>query len=243
VQLNWLPDLPVYTKIGFEALQGDNERVSAQIVPDDDTPSFREVAGPRLFTGFVKVAPDVGYSSAFQGGVFAGHSRNHQELHDEDGGVDEALEGTTTFFGTDWVYRYDSGKQYGKDDLTMQAEYLYRIKDLAVVGEAGTVGPGARFETDGLYAQGVYGFAPRWTAGARFDVAGLTNRVEEGGETRDLGSSRRFSANLTFNPTEFSRLRVQWTHGNFAVDGSRESFDEVWVQFQMSLGAHGAHTF
>ena len=68
LQLNWIPDLPVYTKIGFEAGQGDNERVSAQLADEDETPFFREVAGPRLFTGFLKVAPDVGYSSAFQGG-------------------------------------------------------------------------------------------------------------------------------------------------------------------------------
>ena len=248
VQLNWVPDLPVYTKIGLEAGQGDNERVSAQLADGDETPFFREVAGPRLFTGFVKVAPDVGYSSAFQGGFFAGYSRNHQELHDEDGdGVfDEALEGTSTFFGTDWVYRYDSGKQYGKGDLTVQAEYLYRVKDMGVVAEAGepvAAGPPVKFTGDGLYAQAVYGFASRWTAGARFDVVGLTNRIEEGSERHDLDSSRRFSASLTFNPTEFSRLRVQWTHGDFAVDGSRESFDEVWVQFQMSLGAHGAHAF
>jgi len=248
VQLNWVPDLPVYTKIGLEAGQGDNERVSAQLADGDETPFFREVAGPRLFTGFVKVAPDVGYSSAFQGGLFAGHSRNHQELHGEDGdGVfDEALEGTTTFFGTDWVYRYDSGKQYGKGDLVVQAEYLYRAKDLGVAGEDGEPvegGPPVKVTGDGLYVQAVYGFASRWTAGARFDVVGLTNHIDEGGEKRHLDSSRRFSTSLTFNPTEFSRLRAQWTHGNFAVDGSRQSFDEIWVQFQMSLGAHGAHTF
>ena len=104
-------------------------------------------------------------------------------------------------------------------------------------------GPAVRVTGDGLYAQAVYGFAPRWTAGARFDVVGLTNRVEVDAATRELDSSRRFSANLTFNPTEFSRLRVQWTHGDFAVDGSRQAFDEIWVQFQMSLGAHGAHAF
>lgn len=248
LQLNWLPDLPVYTKIGVEAGQGDNERLSAQLADGDDAPFFREVAGPRLFTGFLKVAPDVGYSSAFQGGLFAGYSRNHQELHDEDsdGAFDEALEGTSSFFGTDWVYRYDSGQQYGKGDLTVQTEYVYRVKDLDVVGEAGeavAAGPRVRIVGDGLYAQAVYGFASRWTAGARFDIVGLTNRIEEGGETHDGDSSHRFSADLTFNPTEFSRLRVQWTHGNFAVEGSRETFDEIWVQFQMSLGAHGAHTF
>jgi len=248
VQLSWLPDLPVYTQLAIEALQGDNERVSAQVGAGDETPFFRDVAGPRLLTGVLKVSPDLGYSSAFQIGVFAGRSRNHQELHDEDGdgGVDEAFEGTSTFFGTDWVYRYDSGKSYGKGDLTLQAEYVHRVKDLDLVAEsreAVTGGPAVRFAQDGLYAQAVYGFAPRWTVGLRFDVAGLTNRVEEGDEATGDDSSRRVSANLTFNPTEFSRLRVQWSRGDFSVGGSRETFNQLHVQFQMSLGAHGAHSF
>ena len=51
------------------------------------------------------------------------------------------------------------------------------------------------------------------------------------------------AANLTFNPTEFSRLRAQFDHGALAVAGVQETYNQFFLQFQMSLGAHGAHRF
>ena len=45
---------------------------------------------------------------------------------------------------------------------------------------------------------------------------------------------------LDFNPSEFSRVRLQ-----FAQDKSREGLadTQVFLQYQMSLGAHGAHSY
>jgi hypothetical protein len=250
VQLNWLPDLPFYTQLGFEALQGENERFSAQLGADG-SPFFDEKAGPRLFTGWLKVSPNLGYSHAVQIGASYAYSRLHQELvahepHEAEADhVDEAFQGDSRVLGFDFVWRYDSPRQYGARDFSLQAEYLRRVEDLSLVGAGEEPAGGeTRLATeDGAYAQVVYGIAPRFTVGLRFDVAGLTNRVETGGETEELDSSRRLSADLTFNPTEFSRLRVQYSRGDFAVGGAREKYQQVYVQFQMSLGVHGAHRF
>lgn len=252
VQATYLPDLPVYLQLGFEALQGDNEFVASRIGPEG-APFFADEGGPRLFTGFARVAPDMGFSSALQAGFSYGRSRLHQELHGEegeegDGFADEAFEGTTTFWGLEAVYGYDSGKMYGKGDLTLQGEYVRRDRSLYVVAEGSVPlsegGRRADFAQDGVYAQAVYGFAPRWTAGFRFDAAGLTNRAEEAGAgPTSLGGSRRYTIAATFNPTEFSRLRIQYSRGDFAVRGGREGFGQLWLQLQVSLGAHGAHAF
>ncbi len=45
---------------------------------------------------------------------------------------------------------------------------------------------------------------------------------------------------LDFNPSEFSRVRLQ-----FARDRAREGFtdNQFFLQYQMSLGAHGAHGY
>ena len=45
---------------------------------------------------------------------------------------------------------------------------------------------------------------------------------------------------LDFSPSEFSRVRLQ-----FARDRARDGFtDNQWfLQYQMSLGAHGAHSY
>jgi hypothetical protein len=249
VQLSWLPNLPFYTQFGVEALQGENERFSAQL--GEESPFFDEKPGPRLFTGWLKVSPNLGYSHAVQLGASYAYSRRHQELvaHEhlegEEGHVDEAFQGDGQVLGLDLVWRYDSPRQFGDRDFSLQAEYLRRVKDLALVGagEEAAGGEARKSTQDGFYAQAVYGFAPRFTLGLRYDVAGMTNRIEGGEETETYGDSRRFSANLTFNPTEFSRFRVQYTRGDISVGGAREKYDQVYVQFQMSLGAHGAHRF
>jgi hypothetical protein len=45
---------------------------------------------------------------------------------------------------------------------------------------------------------------------------------------------------IDYNPSEFSRIRLQ-----LATDRSRQDAtdNQVFVQYQMSLGAHGAHGF
>jgi outer membrane receptor protein involved in Fe transport len=143
------------------------------------------------------------------------------------------------------VYKYDGRGDYGHRDFRFQAEYLRAIKDLKVKSSAHpeAIGSSRKFTTDGVYAQAIYGFAPKWTAGVRYDVLGLTNEVS-GGESAHFGSSDRWSLNVTWNPTEFSRLRAQYNRSDILVaENERERYDTFWLQFIMSLGAHGAHSF
>jgi hypothetical protein len=45
---------------------------------------------------------------------------------------------------------------------------------------------------------------------------------------------------VTFYPTEFSKLRLQYAHDarQFSSDA-----DSIWLQFEFLLGAHAAHKF
>jgi hypothetical protein len=235
VQVTWLPATRVYTQFGVEALQGDNGLIANQLA-DEYSGVLEETPGPRLFTGFVKLSPDLGYSNTLQAGVSIGRSRSHHEA-DVEGNV---FDGDAWFLGTDWIWRFDSTRPYGEGDLTVQGEYIYRSKTLELVSVADL--RETTFQQDGLYAQVVYGVGPRWTLAGRVDVAGLRNRLESLATTMDRGATTRYSANATFNPTEFSRLRVQYNHTR-VPDDSRPRFHQVYVQFQMSLGVHGAHVF
>jgi hypothetical protein len=238
VQVTWLPAIPVYAQFGFEALQGENGLIANQL--NETYPELLdEMPGPRLFTSFVKVSPDLGFSHTLQGGVSGGRSRSHQEA-DASAPLPEVFDGTSWFAGTDWIWRYDSARPYGQGDLTVQGEYIYRSETLDQVNVVEPATSGSR--QDGLYAQIVYGVASRWTVGGRFDAVGLRNQVEGTTGRMDLGSATRLAANVTFNPTEFSRLRVQYNVGR-VPDGDGARLHQVYVQFQMSLGVHGAHTF
>ena len=55
----------------------------------------------------------------------------------------------------------------------------------------------------------------------------------------------RISANITWYPTEFSKIRLQYNHDffeeNYFLPGHQ--VDSVFLQFEFILGAHGAHKF
>ena len=53
-------------------------------------------------------------------------------------------------------------------------------------------------------------------------------------------SPRRQSAMLDWSPSEFSRVRLQLSRDKSRAD---EADNQVWLQYIMSLGAHGAHKF
>jgi hypothetical protein len=85
----------------------------------------------------------------------------------------------------------------------------------------------------GYYVSGDYQFAQRWFAGARFDHA---DRVVD----LDRLNDRAISGTLTFWPSEFSQLRAQLRRTRL---GQGPTFNELLLQLQFSIGAHGAHVF
>ena len=94
----------------------------------------------------------------------------------------------------------------------------------------------------GWYAQAVYRFVPRWSAGLREDRLSSNNRggTVAGSTLDSLGHTpRRTSLMLDYAPSEFSRLRLQYNR-----DQSQAEADNQWyLQYIMSLGAHRAHSY
>ncbi len=238
VQVEYLPKTPVYLLFGAEALQGTNAALASYLGPEAN-PAFSSKAGPRLFTAFAKVSPDVGWSDALQVGVSGGWDTKYQEQTG-----DVASEGTSWFGGLDAVFKHDDPRPFGQGDLTLQGEYIHREVSLETLpGGSAPADQGRGRKQDGFYAQAVYGLFPRLQLGVRWDMAGTMNRITEGPVETSFGSSRRFSAVLTFNPTEFSRLRAQFNRASLPVDGIRQTMNQFLLQFQVSLGVHGAHKF
>jgi hypothetical protein len=110
---------------------------------------------------------------------------------------------------------------------------------------------GAETVTDyGFYSELLYGFRKGWVAGLRFDYVGSRKadyermELELDGEVlgRDpLRAQRwRVSPNLTWYPTEFSKIRLQYNYDERRRLGEDHS---VWLQFEFLLGSHAAHKF
>ena len=95
----------------------------------------------------------------------------------------------------------------------------------------------------GLYTQVSYGFRKGWVAAIRGDYV---DRLHPGqyeimyGDDPDRAARWRISPNLTWYPTEFSKIRLQYNMDERDDIGTDHS---VWLQFEFLLGAHGAHKF
>jgi hypothetical protein len=89
----------------------------------------------------------------------------------------------------------------------------------------------------GFYASLDYQLAQRWFTGVRVDAADETPSLAQVAPgTRDRG----LSATLTFWPSEFSQIRGQLRRTRY---GDVKTANELLLQLQFAIGAHGAHAF
>ena len=243
-QLSWLAPTPFYLLAGVEAFQGKNDMMFAYS-GEDPLPHHN---GPRVGVGWLKFGPDLPGNHGLQAGLFGAIGKD-QEAHDGngDGTSDHWLDGNSMFWGADCVYKYDSSQPHGKGDLTLQAEYFNRRKDLDMIANdlnPALVGNDRIDDQDGYYLQAVYGFFERWRGGLRGEQVGLINTTElPDGSQEDFGSSYRAGVMIDFTPSEFSRLRVQVNQGSYETADGREPVTEFFLQWMISLGTHGAHKF
>jgi hypothetical protein len=147
--------------------------------------------------------------------------------------------GRTRIYGVDGFWKWKAANAFkGFPFFKIQGELLYR--DLFADGDSDVDPPldEASFTDWGGYLQFNWGFRPGFVAGLRFDrVAGDT------GEPADptLAERLRISPVLTWFPTEYSKLRLQYNFDR----GDALAADEhsLWLQLEFLLGAHSAHKF
>ena len=95
----------------------------------------------------------------------------------------------------------------------------------------------------GAYSQVLWGFKPGWVAGLRGDYVthnklGAYEAVY--GVDPERATRWRIAPNLTWYPSEFSKVRLQYNYDDRRGFGEDHS---VWLQFEFLLGAHAAHKF
>ena len=244
LQLTWLAPTPFYLLFGMEAANGENELLSNSIggdeLPDHD--------GPRLWTAFMKVSPNLGPRHDLQLGLSWLNARN-QEQHDEDHDdlPDLWLDGYSQVYGVDFVYKYNAQRAHGHGDFTLQAEYFHRKKSLQVENSLlanDLIGHHRLDWQDGYYLQAAYGILPRWRLGLRWEEVGLRNESSfPDGQDADFGTSNRATAMLDWKLSEFSLLRLQAGRSNYHTEEGRQKAWELGLQIQVTIGEHKAHDF
>jgi len=240
VNINWVLPFPFYLSLGLEVLQGENEQSFGIKGFSAESISVEDAKVPNLSVGFLKNSFDIGNLSILTGLSFAtGKSRiSHlleEELH--------AFAGKTKIFGFDFTAKYFiNSYRY----LSFQGEFILRNQK------------GKEYEYDGnqlyensvskvqggFYSQLVLRFTRRWRTGFQYNLINK-NDVKVNDIRKDFPQHfLSYYAMLEFNPTEFSRIRLEvGQNRTFYHEGKKKTINEVILEFNFAIGAHGAHPF
>lgn len=149
----------------------------------------------------------------------------------------------TQIYGADLFYKWKpANAEGGWPFVKWQSEVMYRRFD-AGRGLDDAFPVAETFNDWGAYSQVVWGFHKGWAAGLRGDFVHMFDSTITDDPQRQ--SRYRISSNLSWYPSEFSKLRLQYNHDflestNFLPQGDEDS---LFFMYEISLGAHGAHKY
>jgi hypothetical protein len=152
----------------------------------------------------------------------------------------------TQVYGVDLFWKWKSPRQHaGFPFVTWQTEAMMRRYQAGRFAGRDDLPPLPReMVVDyGFYSQLAYGFRRGWVTALRGDYVFPSERAKY---ERILGLDPerterwRLSPNLTWYPSEFSKLRLQYNFDHRHVGGDDHS---VWFQVEFLLGSHAVHTF
>lgn len=204
---------------------------------------------PGLATLFAHTGGDVGTSHSWRAGLsyLWAHSDGRESTGFDASGqsVNYSFSGSSRLLIFDGVWKWAPDGNSQRTNLTLQGEYMRRWESGRLTHDAGGAALTDSFSSaqSGGYVQAVYQFIPAWRVGLRYDRLDIGN-VDAASNDVNLFlpafSPSRSTLMLDWSPSEFSRVRLQ-----FANDRARYGLtdNQFTIQYQMSLGAHGAHGY
>lgn len=233
VQMTWTPATLLYMQFGAELMAGNSFPAAG---------ASNDGVGTR--TLFAKFGGDVTASHSWLAGV----SRISAEAIErgsggtaEETGVDPLFTGDTDMWIGSLVWKWAPRGNAANRNFRFTAELVDRDEDglLSLNGATGSY----RGDASGYYLEGVYRFRRQWHVGLRYGhlksdntISGIaTPTVLE----RDGFEPKQMSAMIDFRNSEFSMLRLQYTRDR----SNPVEDDQLILQYVMSMGAHGGHTF
>lgn len=241
LQLKWVAPTELFTELGAEIGRGSN-------FPGTD----RNANGVGSYALYGHIGGDVGDSHSWRSGVSylstRAADRNGTLADSGNTQVDTAFDGDSRTWMADFVWKWAPHGNPNVNNFKFAAELFRREENGSldcVGGSCGTPGMAGTYQATqyGGYAQAVYQFMPRWRIGYRYD------RLNPGSQDFGINNARlprpnfspsRNSLMADYSPSEFTRLRLQYTKDQSML-GQDEN--QWYLQYIYSLGTHGAHTF
>src|SRR5436190_11822491 len=239
-QTSWTLPLPWYSQLIFASQNGRGSTGFSFRNPGDDGMFFDRITTDREARGLQDFVWIPRFENSFNLSdtqtVLAGVSAAF-------GSNETGANSRTQIYGADLLYKWKSSHaEGGFPFVKWQTELMYR-RFQAGHGANDSFPVAETFHDWGLYSQVLWGFKKGWVAGIRGDYVDLQD--SEFTDDLDRQSRWRISANLTWYPTEFSKIRLQYNQDflekNFFL--SARQVESIFLQWEFILGAHGAHKF
>ncbi|MEQ1534079.1 MAG: hypothetical protein ABL906_10990 [Sideroxydans sp.] len=241
VQFKWLAPTDTFIEIGGEMGKGRG-------FPGTERVKNGSGAGGL----FAHIGDDIGIEHNWRMGASLHQTRrvdaSSTDVLDLAGNaVTNVFTGDSQTAGLDFVWKYAPNGNVRDSYVKLQSEFFQRKESGNLTYDTAGVNVTDTFAVTqrGLYVQSVYQFIPHWRVGARYDRldAGIAQVgvLIAGNVIHDYAyTPTRTTLMLDYSPSEFSRLRMQ-----VANDQSRQGLkdNQFFVQYIMSLGAHGAHSY
>jgi hypothetical protein len=236
LQLRWLAPTDRFVELGLEAGSSDHHN------------GFGSTAL------FAHLGDDLGDSLSWRAGVSYLHARAADRDYDDPvNGIANAFSGKSNLWLADGILKWAPNGNSTRTSFKLQGEYFRRRENGTLAYDAQSPAVLAdRYASaqSGWYLQGVYQFAPMWRVGLRHDsldsgtpsIGLIGSGALSAADFPALAAYRPTRNTLMFDysPSEFSRLRVQFARDKARADAVDNQF---FIQYIMSLGTHGAHSF
>src|SRR5882724_10485774 len=239
-QISWTLPVPWYSQLMLAAQNGRGSTGFSFRNPGEDGMFFDRITTDREARGLQDFVWIPRFENSFNLSdtqtVLAGVSGAF-------GSNETGANSRTQIYGADLLYKWKSSHaEGGFPFVKWQTEFIYR-RFQAGHGANDSFPVAETFHDWGLYSQVLWGFKKGWVAGIRGDYVDMQNSMFT--DDLDRQSRWRLSANLTWYPTEFSKIRLQYNQDfleeNFFL--SARQVESVFLQWEFILGSHGAHKF
>jgi hypothetical protein len=239
-QLSWLAPTPFYTEAFLGVFDGQGGTAFSFRNPGEDDGSGtnrfhgrattdRPLRGPGdlLYVPRIASSFDLSDSQTLLVGASAALGPN-----------ETGAGRRTEIYGLDLYWKWKPADAHaGFPFVSWQTEALYQR--FSAGPDAAALLPAETLRDWGFYSQALWGFKPRWVAGLRGEYV-TGNQGTDDPHDVFRGERTRLSPDLTFYPSEFSKVRLQYNYDHGQFFGDEHS---VWLQVEFLLGAHGAHKF
>ncbi|MFZ6750870.1 hypothetical protein [Undibacterium sp. Ren11W] len=246
VQFKWLAPTDQFLEFGVELGNGAS-------FPGND----RNKNGFGSSALFAHLGDDIGENASWRAGLSylssSANNRGFEETGQNGATVNNAFSGSSKTWIADAIFKWAPDGNSTQRNFKLQGEYFRRDDKGSLsydtLSPDSSTGNYASAQS-GWYLQGVYQFMPQWRVGLRYDqlnsgrpaIGLVENGSLNAADFPTLLSYKpsRSSIMFDYSLSEFSRFRLQ-----FARDNTRPGVtdNQIFLQYNMSLGAHGAHNF